>query len=204
MHGTQDRHRPRAAGPLDADPPTDADLWPSVARGDHAAFTVLFERHAQRVWNYTYRLTASWPQADDLTAAVFSTLWRRRADVRLVDGSALPWLLTVASNLSKNERRRVARFLRAMPRLAVDDARPDHAEVLAEDAAAHARLERVLAAVRRLPRAERQAVELCGLGRLPVADAAALLGIAEASVRSRLSRARTRLRALTEEDRHDQ
>jgi len=49
------------------------------------------------------------------------------------------------------------------------------------------------------PRAEREAVELCLLGDLSTADAAELLGVAEASVRSRISRARARLRTRTEE-----
>jgi RNA polymerase sigma-70 factor (ECF subfamily) len=37
------------------------------------------------------------------------------------------------------------------------------------------------------------------VGRMSTADAAQLLGITEVSVRSRLSRARTRLRGMTEE-----
>jgi RNA polymerase sigma-70 factor (ECF subfamily) len=59
----------------------------------------------------------------------------------------------------------------------------------------------VLEAVRTLPRAERQAVELCLLGELSTADAAAVAGVAEASMRSRLSRARARLRTMLEEAR---
>lgn len=195
-----------AAGP-DGDPRPDAEVWRLAARGDHDAFAVLFERYAQRVWNYAYRLSASWPEADDLTAAAFLTLWRRRRDVRLVDGSPLPWLLTVTNHCARSERRRVARFLRAAPRLATEHAgagtAADHADALTEDAAVRAQLERVLTAVRRLPRAERQAVELCVLGRMPTADVAELLGLAEVTVRSRLSRARARLRDLTEGDHVD-
>ena len=184
---------------MDAVAWSDADLWPLVEAGDHRAYTVVFDRHAQAVWNYAYRLTASWPAAEDLTSVAFLTLWRRRRAVRLVGGSVLPWLLQVTSTLNRNERRRLARFLRAAPRLAGEQASPDHAEDHADRAGTRARLERVLVEVRRLPRAERAAVELCALGRVPVADAAELLGITEASVRSRLSRARARLRAQEKE-----
>jgi RNA polymerase sigma-70 factor (ECF subfamily) len=52
----------------------------------------------------------------------------------------------------------------------------------------------VLAAVARLPRPEREAIALCLWSDPSYADAAAALGIAEVSVRSRISRARTRLR----------
>jgi len=56
----------------------------------------------------------------------------------------------------------------------------------------------LLRAIERLPRAERQSVELCLLGELSTADAAELLGVAEVSVRARISRARARLRTQLE------
>jgi RNA polymerase sigma-70 factor (ECF subfamily) len=49
-----------------------------------------------------------------------------------------------------------------------------------------------------LPKAEREAVELVLLGELSTAEAAEVLGVAEVSVRSRISRARARLRAVEE------
>lgn len=55
---------------------------------------------------------------------------------------------------------------------------------------------RVLAAVRRLPRAEREAVALCLWSGVGYAEAAAVLGITEVAVRSRVSRARARLTKL--------
>jgi RNA polymerase sigma-70 factor (ECF subfamily) len=70
---------------------------------------------------------------------------------------------------------------------------------MAEDSAARDRLRRVLAAIDRLPRGEREAVKVCLLGDASAADAAELFGISEASVRSRLSRARARLQTLTQE-----
>jgi RNA polymerase sigma factor (sigma-70 family) len=53
----------------------------------------------------------------------------------------------------------------------------------------------VLAELRKLPRAEQEAVALCLWSGLSYREAAAALGIAEVSVRSRVSRARTKLRA---------
>jgi DNA-directed RNA polymerase specialized sigma24 family protein len=61
-------------------------------------------------------------------------------------------------------------------------------------------MSRVLRAVDKLPRAEQEAVRLCLLGEVPTADAAVVLGVTEVSVRSRLSRARARLRELLPED----
>jgi RNA polymerase sigma factor (sigma-70 family) len=75
----------------------------------------------------------------------------------------------------------------------------DHADEVAGRVDGDATTARILVAVRSLPRAERQAVELCLLGDLSTADAAELLGVAEVSVRSRISRARARLRTKLEE-----
>jgi RNA polymerase sigma-70 factor (ECF subfamily) len=55
----------------------------------------------------------------------------------------------------------------------------------------------VLAAVARLPKAERRVVELCLLGDLSTSDAAEVLGVAESTVRAHVSRARARLREET-------
>lgn len=178
---------------------TDAELWQRMAADDHSAFTELYERHAQAVWNYAYRLTASWATADDLLAQAFLKVWRRRADVRLVKESALPWLYTVTSNVASDERRRSGRFLRVLPKLARDEQAPDHADHIVQRSADQDRLRRVVDAIAKLPRSERDAVEVCLLGGTSTADAAELFGISEVSVRSRLSRARARLAHVSEE-----
>jgi RNA polymerase sigma-70 factor (ECF subfamily) len=178
---------------------TDAQLWTRAAAGDRHAFGELFERHAEAVWNHAYRLTASWSQAEDLTSSTFLLAWRKCHEVKLIRDSALPWLYTVAGNLARNEHRGATRFLRAVRRLPDDTVAADHADDVAHRVDGDARMARILAAVRTLPRSEREAVELCLLGEVPTADAAELLGVAEVSVRSRLSRARARLRTKLEE-----
>jgi RNA polymerase sigma-70 factor (ECF subfamily) len=178
---------------------SDHELWTRAAAGDRGAFGELFERHAEAVWNHAYRLTASWSQAEDLTSSTFLLAWRKCADIRLVRDSALPWLYTVAGNLAREERRGASRFLRALRRVPVSSFAADHADDVAQRLDEDARMAEVLAAVGSLPRAERQAVELCLIGELPTADAAELLGVAESSVRARISRARARLRTTLKE-----
>jgi RNA polymerase sigma-70 factor (ECF subfamily) len=178
---------------------SDADLWRLIAADDHQAFTELYERHARAVWNHAYRLTASWAAADDLLAQAFLEVWRRRAGVQLVRDSALPWLYTVTANVCRSERRRLGRFLRIAPKLVRDDSTPDHAERIAADDATGRRLAAVIAAVARLPRGQREVVEMCLLGDVSTTDAAELFGISETSVRSRLSRARAHLQQISQE-----
>ncbi|WP_310376517.1 RNA polymerase sigma factor [Catenuloplanes atrovinosus] len=179
--------------------PAEAELRDAILAGDRAAFTELYEQHAEKVWNYAYRLTGSWSQADDLLSVVFLTAWRRRRDLRLVGGSALPWLYVVTGNVCRRERRGMARFLKARLRL-LTPAAPDHADRVVERDAAAARLAQVLAAVDRLPRALREAVQLCLLGGASAEDAAQILGITVHSVQSRLSRARARLHQSVPEE----
>jgi len=178
---------------------SDTELWDRAASGDRRAFGDLFERHVEAVWNHAYRLTASWSQAEDLTSSTFLLAWRKCGEVRLVRDSALPWLYTVAANLARDDYRGKTRFLRALRRVPDDPIAADHADDVAHRVDGDARTARVLAAVRALPRAERQAVELCLLGELRTADAAALLGVAEVSIRSRLSRAKAKLRTTLKE-----
>jgi RNA polymerase sigma factor (sigma-70 family) len=185
------------AAAVSDDAPSDADLW---ARGDEQAFGELYDRYAEAVWNHAYRLTASWSTAEDLTSATFLTAWRRRTEMTLVRDSALPWLFTVAGNLARSEFRRKARFSRLLLRVPRNDVQRDHADEVVSSLDHEARLSQVLQAVERLPRAEREAVELVLLGELSAAEAAAALGVAEVSVRSRISRARTRLRKELADD----
>ena len=176
----------------------DRELWDRAAGGDETAFAGLFERHVQAVWNHAYRLTGSWSSAEDLTSNTFLIAWRKRADVALVRGSALPWLYTVAGNLARTERRSASRRSRLLRRIPDPPDVQDHADTVAAQVDGEERLRQVIDAVRALPPAQRQVVELCLLGDLSIADAASLLKVAEVTVRAHLSRARAQLRALVE------
>jgi RNA polymerase sigma factor (sigma-70 family) len=180
-----------------ADPPGDGELW---GRGDQASFSVLFERHAQAVWNHAYRLTGSWASAEDLTSATFLTAWRKRSDFDLRHGSARPWLYTVAGNLARDEHRGATRRSRLLRRVSEPPVVSDHADSVVDQLHGEVRLRKVIDAVRRLSKSQQVVVELCLLAELPTADAAAHLGIAEVTVRSQLSRARARLRTMLEEN----
>lgn len=186
--------------PPEVDPHSDAVLWQRAASGNKAAFGELFERHAQAVWNHAYRLTGSWSVAEDLTSITFMTAWRKLRDITLVRDSALPWLYAVAGNLARTEFRRSGRFSRMLRRVPTQESVEDHAESVADKVDGEGRMRTVLAAVDKLAKSERQAVELCLIGELSIAEAAELLGIEEVSIRSRISRARAKLRRALGDD----
>ena len=175
--------------------PTEQDLWAAVAAGDEAAFGTLFDRHSRAVYNHAFRLCGSWSVAEDLTQATFLVAWRKRGDVRLVHGTALPWLLVVAGNCARTEWRSARRRRDLLGRMPAEHD-PDPADDIAGRLDDERAMGRVLAAVRRLPRAEREAVALCLWSGVGYAEAAAVLGVSEVAVRSRVSRARARLSRL--------
>lgn len=172
---------------------TDSQLWRDAVAGDAQAFGVLFERHARAVYVFCFRRTADWSLAEDLTSVVFLEAWRRRAQVRLVRESALPWLLGVATNVVLNARRSLRRHRAALERLPREQ-EPDFADDVAERLDDERHMRSLLHALAALPRRERDVLALCRFAGLSYEEAAVALGIPVGTVRSRLSRARARLR----------
>ena len=182
----------------DTDPTeaSDGDLWRRAQQGAAECFGVLFDRHAEAVRAYCARRTGSLDAADDLVSIVFLEAWRRRAEVELVDDAALPWLYGVARRTMQHRRRSSARHRRALSRL-TPPVSPDHADEVAGRLDDERHLARLREALRHLRPAQRDVLLLCVWQGLDYAEAAVALGVPIGTVRSRLSRARARLDALT-------
>jgi RNA polymerase sigma-70 factor (ECF subfamily) len=172
----------------------DADLW-ELAGSSPAAFGALFERRARAIYNFCFRCTADWALAEDLTSATFLHAWRRRDEVRFFGTSALPFLYGVAANVIRNHRRGSGRERRAVARLEArwTDA-PDHADEVAGRVDDQRRMRRVLERISDLSADEREAFVLVDWQGLSYEATAVALDVPIGTVRSRLSRARRRLR----------
>jgi len=175
----------------------DAALWQAAAAGEHAAFRQLFDRHATAVYNYLYRRTADWSAAEDLTAAVFLQAWRRRREVVFDRDSALPWLLGVARLQLRNATRSRARYAAALSRagreIVTQESLTDPADLVARRLDDTQQVIQLRAAIARLPRQQREVIELCVYAGLDQQAAALSLGVSVSTVKSRLHRARQRL-----------
>jgi RNA polymerase sigma factor (sigma-70 family) len=171
----------------------DAVLWPQCVRGDADAFGVLFDRHRDRVFRSALRLAESRQDAEDVAASVFLELWRRRDDVRVVNGSILPWLLVTTTNLARNAARSRRRYRDLLNRLPRHEGAPDTAAVVldARGLGVDARLRNGL---RKLSATDAQLIALVALDGYRVAVAAELLGLSQSSARSRLHRSRQKLK----------
>lgn len=163
----------------------DAAVWARVRSGDESALAVLFDRHQARLFRHARRLLTNREDAKDAVTVAFFELWRRRDAVRLVDGSPLPWLLNTVSNSARNLERSSRRY-RAL--LAHTPAASDVPAPRASDESG------VLAALRRLPAREQSVLVLTVLEGYPERAAAETLGIPVGTVKSRLARAKARLR----------
>jgi len=175
---------------------SDRELWALAVDGDREAFGRIFDRHAKTVYNHLFRRTADWSEAEDLTSTVFMHAWRRRAETVLDRDSALPWLLGIANGLMSNTRRRLRRAEALLHRLVSrDEPVGDHADLVAGLVDDERRMSEIHRALARLPRHEYEVVELCVWSGLDQQAAAAALGVAVGTVKSRLHRARRRLEA---------
>lgn len=173
---------------------TDAELWRRAAAHDGSAFGELFDRHANAVYNHCFRRTGDWDLSEDLTSVVFLEAWRKRKHVRLSGASVLPWLLAVANNCVRNAKRSHRRYRRLLAKLPrTQDSSDLEAELSArvDDAAT---MRRLLDALGELRVEDQEVVSLCDWAGLSQEGAASALGVPVGTVKSRLSRARERLR----------
>ena len=164
---------------------SDASLWERVTAGDESALAVLFDRHEARLFRHSRRLLTAREDAKDAVTIAFFELWRRRSSVRLVDGSPLPWLLNTVSNSARNLERSGRRYRVLIARAPVAE---HGASPTARDESG------VLAALKRLPAKEQSVVVLTVLEGYPDRAAAEALGIPVGTVKSRLARAKAKLR----------
>jgi RNA polymerase sigma factor (sigma-70 family) len=174
-------------------PATDADVI-EASIADPAGFATLFDRHATVIRDYLARRVGPQP-AEDLTGETFLIAFARRTDYDQAHQNALPWLYGIASNLVRQRRRGEVRQLRALARTGVDDVLADHAESVSTKVTAQASTRVLAGALARLTAGERDVLLLMAWAGLSYDELAAALDIPLGTVRSRLHRARTKVRA---------
>jgi RNA polymerase sigma-70 factor (ECF subfamily) len=136
-------------------------------------------------------------EADPLLGEVFRVAFERRSAYDRDRPNARPWLYGIATNLLAHHRRSEARRVQAMGRLLAKQLPPDDpSEVVVSALDAGNLWPRVAHAVTLLPDVERDALLLFVWEELGYDEIAVALGVPVGTVRSRLNRARIRLREL--------
>ncbi|MET7606904.1 sigma-70 family RNA polymerase sigma factor [Streptomyces avermitilis] len=175
---------------------------PSTARVDDDAevvaqsleqpelFARLYDRYAPDIHRYAARRLGD-GAADDITADTFLTAFRIRSRYDLTRTNARPWLYGIAGNLIGKQRRAEVRALKALARTGHDPVAASWVEDTESRVAAQGPLAGALAA---LPAGDRHVLLLVAWADLTYQEVAQALDIPVGTVRSRLNRARRKVR----------
>lgn len=166
-----------------------------VLAGERAALAELYDAHAEGLRRFARQLTGESAAAEDLVHDVFVALPHALAGFR-GDGSIGSFLLSIAANKARNHVRQAMRARATAAKLAASPADKTRSPEQLHDA------ERVRAALLRaldtLPLKQRLAFTLCDVEGLGSEEAARILGVPAATVRTRLHHARSTLRVRLE------
>jgi len=173
---------------------SDDDLLRLISKGNEAAFVEFYRKHQTSVYRFALHMSGKTEIAEEVTQDVFMTVMSVAKQYDAQRGSAAAYLHGIARNF-------VLRCLeRERPYVTIlDDAENQRSDALADaqdvlsELARNERIESLRRAVLALPPAYREVVVLCDLNEMDYAEAAAALGCAIGTIRSRLHRARALL-----------
>ena len=174
----------------------------NALRGDVAAFEEVVAFHEKLVYNIAYRMLNNPEDASDITQESFIRLYKHIRSFESA-GHIKSWLCRVAQNLCVDElRRRKGKPTKSLDetlefedssaslQFADDGPTPEETAILQEDLS---HLERAIA---KLPEEYRAMIVLRDLGGLSYQEVAEITELEMGTVKSRLSRARMRLKEL--------
>jgi len=167
-----------------------------ASRRDPSRFATVFDRHVDAVHGFLARRSGR-QSADDLLGEVFCVAFERRATFDVTRDDARPWLYGIAFNLLRHTWRSAERRDHALARAMNEAATATDAGTSPEERAVTGeRLDRLVTALLELPEVDRETLLLHAWEHLRYDDVAAVLDVPVGTVRSRISRARARLREL--------
>jgi RNA polymerase sigma-70 factor (ECF subfamily) len=172
---------------------TDAELI-AASMLEPCRFEPIFDRHFTEIDRYLARRVGA-SLADDLAAETFVVAFRERARYDAAAPDARPWLHGIAANLLRRHWRTERRRLRAYARTGVDPVL-DGLEDVDRRIDALAAGPALAGALLSLKPRDREILLLFAWAELGYDEISAALGIPIGTVRSRLSRARARIREL--------
>ncbi len=171
---------------------TDAQVV-AASLHDPAQFGTVYDRHAGDIHRYLLRRLGA-DVAEDITADTFVTAFRARARFDPAQPGARPWLYGIASNLAAKHRRSEVRGLRALARTGVDPVAHSWVDQADQRVDAQGLGRELAAALADLTAGDRDVLLLVAWADLTYAEVAEALDLPVGTVRSRLHRARGKVR----------
>jgi RNA polymerase sigma factor (sigma-70 family) len=161
---------------------------------DPQVFEVIFDRHFDAVHRFAIGRVGT-QDAADVAAETFARAFGRRHRFLLEKSSALPWLFGITVNVCRERTRRSDRSRRATGRLTNETVTEPFENALTARLDAERMLPDLVAALRSLSDDEYALLMLAGESDLSYQEMADTLGIPIGTVRSRLARARRRVKS---------
>jgi RNA polymerase sigma-70 factor, ECF subfamily len=171
----------------------EVQLLAEIVAGVEQAFVELYRRRHHDVYRFAFAMAKSRSFAQDVTQEVFLNVLENAARFDSAKGSVRGWLFGCARYVTLDRLRLERRWTDAMP----DEVAALDGDELRET---DQRIERLHAAIARLPIEYREALVLCELQELSYAETAAVLGCPVGTVRSRLHRGRVLLATMLDEE----
>ena len=170
--------------------------------GDPEAFGQLMEPLEQLVWRVCWHYTGNREAAEDCGQEAMIRIWRNLANYR-GECALESWVYRIAANCCMDWLRKKKRdksvSMEPMQEQGFDPADPSpgtEEQVVAKD-----ERQRLREAIARLPDDQREALILTQLEKIPYEEVAQSLGISEGTVKSRVNRAKARLKEILSEER---
>ena len=173
---------------------TDERLLHRASRGDETAFLVLYERHRSRIFRFAYRMLGSIELAEDITQDCFLSLIKRPERFDPARACLGTYLYAAARNLALKQFRHQSSWVTvegAPQDLRLGPVGAPLQKLLDEELSTQVRR-----AIATLPPLQREALILFEYEELPLSEIASIVGADVGTVKSRLHRARERMRRL--------
>jgi RNA polymerase sigma-70 factor (ECF subfamily) len=189
--GPEPAHRARDDGRILGGTADLAAQLTMVARGDAAAFDVIFTQLGPSVYGVVKRVIRDPAQSEEVTQDVMLEVWRTAAKFDAGRGSATSWVMTVAHRRAIDRVRSVQRDAERARRLATADIPYDEVTEAVESSLDRERVRRCLGSLTEL---QRETVTLAYYRGYTYGQVATLLGIPTGTVKTRMRDALIRLR----------
>ena len=182
--------------PVDADDPVDhvGELLQRIAAGDQPAFARLYDLLSPRVFGLILRVLVDRAQGEEVLQEVFLEIWRSASRFAPNKGQGRSWVLTIAHRRAVDRVRASQASSDRDARVGLRDLDVAHDGVV-EQVELKMEAERVTAALRSLPEAQREALTLAYYGGYSQSEIAALVGAPLGTIKTRMRDGLSRLRA---------
>jgi RNA polymerase sigma-70 factor (ECF subfamily) len=182
---------------------SDGHLLAQAAAGDLDAFNVIVERYQRAVFHASWGILRDQMQAEDATQDTFIRAWN--AIESFQGDNARPWLLRIATNRSLDLIRQRTRQATGSLDEQIAEQEPRWStlsppEVPEREAEKHELSDRLEKAIATLPEDQRVAIVLADVMGYDYSEIAEVTDAAIGTIKSRISRGRTRLRSILLKD----